>query len=43
MNSQPTTKTMSDVQAIIDRSPFLTWIDLKVHELGPDNIRAVAA
>lgn len=35
-------KTAADVQAIIDRSAYLSWLGLKVLDLGPDSIEVKA-
>lgn len=37
------TRTAADVQAIVDRSPYLSWLGLKVAALGPGRIEAKAA
>ena len=35
--------TVADVQAIIDRSPYLSWLGLKVRSLGPETIEVRAS
>lgn len=40
--TQPLDKTPADVQAIIDRSAFLSWLGLKVLSLGEDSIEVEA-
>lgn len=42
MTLQPLNKTVDDVQAIIDRSAFLSWLGLKVLSLGEDTIEVEA-
>lgn len=37
-DTAPDTKTAADVQAIVDRSAFLTWMGLKIEKLGPQSI-----
>lgn len=42
MSAEQTEKTEADVQAIIDRSAYLSWLGLKVQSLGVDSIEAKA-
>ncbi len=35
-------KTAQDVQTIVDRSPYLTWLGLRVLAVGPDTLSATA-
>lgn len=42
MSTDQPEKTEADVQAIIDRSPYLTWLGLKVQSLGADSIEVKA-
>lgn len=35
-------KTAADVQAIVDRSPFLSWLGLQIQALGDDSIELKA-
>ncbi|MCS0497250.1 PaaI family thioesterase [Ancylobacter mangrovi] len=35
-------KTAADVQAIVDRSPYLSWLGIEVLSLGDDTIEAKA-
>ncbi|MDR6758085.1 uncharacterized protein (TIGR00369 family) [Mycoplana sp. BE70] len=43
MTLQTLNKTVDDVQAIIDRSAFLSWLGLKVLSLGEDSIEVEAS
>ena len=43
MSTQKLGKTAADVQAIVDRSPFLSWLNLTILELGDDTIELKAA
>lgn len=43
MTLQTLNKTVGDVQAIIDRSAFLSWLGLKVLSLGEDTIEVEAS
>lgn len=38
----PAARTAADVQAIVDRSAYLSWLGLKVVSLGADRIEAKA-
>lgn len=42
MSAETHNKTAADVQAIVDRSAFLSWLGLKVRSVGPDTIEAKA-
>lgn len=42
MSDETQTKTAADVQAIVDRSAFLSWLGLKIESVGPDTIEARA-
>ena len=42
MSDDDTAITVGHVQAIVDRSPFLSWIGLKVRSLENDGIEATA-
>lgn len=35
-------KTAADVQALVDRSAFLSWMGIKVNSLGKDTIELIA-
>lgn len=36
--AKPVGKTIADVQQIVDRSPYLSWLGIKVLELGAETI-----
>lgn len=42
MSTPGSEKSAADVQAIVDRSAFLSWMGLTIDELGPDSIQATA-